>query len=343
MMTNKNSILYLLGAGASAEALPTVKSFNDSGGVRHKSLIEELVTFSDVIKTKGNDATYYKLCQEAANFVTPDTFARFLFINRRNSDYSNFKILLSSYFFYRERLHPNGQPCVDKRMLSFLATICLEDKVFPDNVGMLVWNYDNQISIACEKFLFDGATFVKNFRAFPLSTDRTLDKNETKLVYLNGVSGYAYNEMHQRIIGKESTIDHPMKNFITDSAHLDQDSKIVEVVKTFHNPTERLLISFAWEKDSTGTAVAHFVSERVEVARAVARATDILVVVGYSFPFFNRMIDNLIFAEMPNVKKIYFQDPHLDGNYLKGQFSLRNDVIIENVRNVSNYFVPFEL
>jgi len=129
--------LYILGAGASAEVLPLVNSYTDQDGVRHRSLIGELTLFSEVLKNKALDDSYYKLCQEASDFLTPDTFARFLFLNGRLNEYKRFKILLSAYFFYREKLHELGKPCVDKRMLSF--------------------------------------------------------KNDTSLVYLNGIAGYAYN------------------------------------------------------------------------------------------------------------------------------------------------------
>ena len=35
-----------------------------------------------------------------------------------------------------------------------------------------------------------------------------------------------------------------------------------------------------------------------------------LVVIGYSFPYFNRKIDRLIFENTPHLKKIYIQDKY---------------------------------
>ena len=37
-----------------------------------------------------------------------------------------------------------------------------------------------------------------------------------------------------------------------------------------------------------------------------------VVVIGYSFPFFNRKVDRFLFESMPNLKNIYIQDPHAD-------------------------------
>ena len=36
--------------------------------------------------------------------------------------------------------------------------------------------------------------------------------------------------------------------------------------------------------------------------------TEIVVVIGYSFPFFNRVTDRYIFAGIPKLMKVYIQD-----------------------------------
>ena len=38
---------------------------------------------------------------------------------------------------------------------------------------------------------------------------------------------------------------------------------------------------------------------------------EVMVIVGYSFPHFNRSIDDEHFRRMKSLKKIYIQDPHL--------------------------------
>ena len=88
-----------------------------------------------------------------------------------------------------------------------------------------------------------------------------------------------------------------------------------------------MLISYAWEKEWGSDRDYPYVNERLNYAKAAARAAEILVVIGYSFPFFNREIDKIIFSEMPTIKKIYFQDPFLSGDFLFSQFNLnRNSV-----------------
>ena len=64
--------------------------------------------------------------------------------------------------------------------------------------------------------------------------------------------------------------------------------------------------------------------------------TDILIVIGYSFPFFNRKIDKFILDSMDNLKKIYVQDPENANDIIEKIESLPplpNSVIeLENFR-----------
>lgn len=72
--------------------------------------------------------------------------------------------------------------------------------------------------------------------------------------------------------------------------------------------------------------------------------TTILVVIGYSFPFFNREVDKQIFNELNNrvLKKIYFQDPVLNGKQLISQFGLSDNLKIEHIERTENFHIPFE-
>lgn len=84
--------------------------------------------------------------------------------------------------------------------------------------------------------------------------------------------------------------------------------------------------------------------------------TTILVVIGCSFPVFNRKIDaELFLAIYPSLRQIYFQDPYLDGKFLYSQFgfsrigdtflgqTIDREIKISWQKNVLQYYVPFEL
>ena len=70
----------------------------------------------------------------------------------------------------------------------------------------------------------------------------------------------------------------------------------------------------------------------------------ILVIIGYSFPFFNREYDRKIIEILKNsgLNKVYYQDIINKGDFLSSQFNIKND-IIENYDRVGQFFVPPEL
>ncbi|PSR03910.1 MAG: hypothetical protein BRD50_04955 [Bacteroidetes bacterium SW_11_45_7] len=66
------------------------------------------------------------------------------------------------------------------------------------------------------------------------------------------------------------------------------------------------------------------------------RNNEILILIGYSFPFFNRKVDREIFNELKSsgvFKKIYFQDLNNSGEFLRSQFDLSKDIKIEHINN----------
>jgi len=70
-----------------------------------------------------------------------------------------------------------------------------------------------------------------------------------------------------------------------------------------------------------------------------------LIVIGYSFPYFNREIDREIIANMNNLKKVYFQS--LDAENLKERFlSIRDDLKDNQLlvrKDCGQFLLPNEL
>ena len=74
---------------------------------------------------------------------------------------------------------------------------------------------------------------------------------------------------------------------------------------------------------------------------------EIVVVIGYSFPFFNRQVDRLLFNNMDYLRKIYIQDPN-SGRIKQSLLSVLpnymiDNVAIESVTDTSQFFLPPEL
>lgn len=97
-------------------------------------------------------------------------------------------------------------------------------------------------------------------------------------------------------------------------------------------------ISFAWEPVSAQNNFDENIDR--DVADTMA-----LVIIGYSFPFFNREVDRRIINNMKSLRRVYFQSPEPDS--LKERFqSLRDDasgIELITKKDVSQFLLPNEL
>ena len=336
-------ITYLLGAGASAEVLPLIKKNASSG---KQGLSEELENFvneegGSIAKIENLNAEDHKvlkaITKKCRTFGTPDLAAKYYLETKDWENYVQLKKLMSWYFYSVERT-PNRTGTgfegrnLDPRVVPFLTTISSNGKL-PKAVRVLSWNYDTQIEM--------GANFLKgvpgknndfdaNFFVWPYCSQSTDTKDKDYfLLHLNGYCGPNYSE---RSLATEEPSEFDMQS------------------------NAEPLLSFAWEDDDNYNKRT-FTRRRIELANKTIDGTTILVVIGYSFPFFNRKIDSELFATMKKtLRKIYFQDPSLDGQFLYGQFDLVKDkselmarqfeakvVDIQWIKDKSQYYVPFEL
>ena len=78
---------------------------------------------------------------------------------------------------------------------------------------------------------------------------------------------------------------------------------------------------------------------------ASVKDTEQVVVIGYSFPFFNRETDRALFEMMPNLKKVYVQDINPDAvtQSLSAVLPAGNNLKVISVRDCSQFYLPAEL
>ena len=330
------NITYLLGAGASAQALPIVRKVEGS-----PSMSQAFIQLAQQLEQFEYDAIYKDyiielkknlkwLADGTDEFGTPDTYAKYLFLSNP-PELNKLKNSLSAYFIFEQILNKK----FDKRALIFLTSIIQEGLIFPENIKILNWNYDFQMQLAAEVFaeerytMGDGASVHSPglVQYFPgLGNNNYPASNQTSLVHLHGIAGAFYNHGFQRL----NSIYEKKENRAIDN--------ILQILTTTVFDQGNLL-SFAWENNATS-------QNRREYVKKVALNTDILVVVGYSFPFFNRQIDKEIFSHLKEggrLKKIYFQDPYKSGIFLQNQFNLSDSIEIKTIVEKDNYFIPMEL
>lgn len=318
-------ITYLIGAGASAKAHPLIKKSEKGNGIA--SSLEQFIneSYNDIINFNSPDGDGKRnelidLVKGCKEFGTPDLFAKYLLEKGNDKSYLLLKKLLSSFFYTREYV----KNIFDYRALAFLTTIT-QNKKIPDCIKVISWNYDTQIEMAAQKlspFKTESNSHVNGFTSWPyINPALVSDENNLPfLLHLNGIAGFRYSP----------------------SSFVESEKKIYD----FTNLSDyEGFISFAWE-DKSNDQKNIFHEKRLSIAEKMVDDTEILVVIGYSFPFFNRKIDEHIFRSMiRKLRKIYFQDPYLNGQQLVGLFPLatnvRNNII--HIEQVDNYHIPYEL
>jgi hypothetical protein len=209
---------------------------------------------------------------------------------------------------------------------------------FPKNVRILSWNYDHQFDMAYCSYIGDKR--ISNGRRL-LNTITKFDhrkKNDDRFsIYkLNGICG-----THKvRELFPHFPVEIMESPFSLD--HLDACVFHFALIK-YYGTELHPAVSFAWEKQDEDNDI-------VKVAIAGCSDAEILICIGYSFPFFNRTVDREIIGSMKSLRKVYFQDPYPQ-NIMQRFKSIRPDIyrsiVDENLIPISDYseqfFLPPEL
>lgn len=337
---SKLKVTYYLGAGASAKALPTVKKTETTDGLSDSfnQLCVDLQNNTNI--SSNNEENRTKIIQDlnwiiinSYKFGTIDTFAKFLYLKKKYPELENLKNTLAFYFTYKQFF----KQVADERALIFLTSVMQNGEIFPPNIKIINWNYDLQIQIAGSTFREEEFSHYKRttthkpglINYYPsLGHQYIYSQEEYSMVHLNGIAGLYYDQNTALNIKIQKSIED-----INDIFHIYR-----EVIEKNDK-----LITFAWEKNiESGT----YLQERNKLAKFLVSETNILVIIGYSFPYFNRDVDKEIFDEMKKsgkLKKIFFQDPYRNGDFLYNQFELDKSIEINNIKETDNYFIPLEL
>jgi len=118
------------------------------------------------------------------------------------------------------------------------------------------------------------------------------------------------------------------------------ESHIEEALQCDYN-----CITFAWERFSKNFLQYQEMQRVFDEAERIATNTKIFIIVGYSFPFFNRDIDKKLLSKK-TFDKIYVQDTNSENliDIIKNSFTPSVDEKnIIPVKNVDQFFLPPEL
>ena len=337
-------VTYYFGAGSSIGALPIVNQIPD----RMRDMIDllelEEYQLSDEEKYTDLKIDCSKhdiqlkliedlkwLVEKSANHASIDTFAKKLFIKDQIDDLKKLKVVFSIYLIL-EQIKNKANPRYD----SFFASILSNDYYsFPSNIRVLSWNYDFQFEKAFSEYTGD-LEVSRNQDVLNIITKYSYDvpqNNRFGIIKLNGTSN---------ILGDRGFRQYSYFQKLEDNITLDLIDKVIRNYGALRLTNWRGLfsgLSFAWEP-SFDTQY-----DIIEHARNESFDTEVLVVIGYSFPYFNREIDRKIIGNMKKLKKAYFQAP--DANDLRERFlSIRSDLPMDNLlcrHDVGQFLLPNEL
>lgn len=357
-----SKIVYLLGAGASRGKRTWDNNPNHSKSGQNKNLITEglpiVNELPDRLEYVANLLLDYKFDTQTADYVTfvnqfsqglgdclsqiahdlrelieqckvhasIDTYAKKLWLTNDTETFDKVKGLIGFYFTIEQIIN---EP--DKRYDTFLASVLeKESRNLPEDLFILSWNYDSQISIACRNYgeSYDLPTCDR------MSAHTVKDDTNFKIIQLNG------SAVLSTLVNALYCIDYssPVADRLTINTLAALLTAYAKGSANFKSH-----IAFAWE-DTNQKKLDSIVSQKIDDAQ-------VLIVIGYSFPFFNRNVDRKVFSLMPKLSKIYIQSPNPEEveQSMKAAFSqfqtsnqhLNNNIV--KLSNVEQFYLPAEL
>lgn len=337
------NITYLFGAGASYNACPIWKEqaekmielpnvlkhkFNyNEGEDKHLPPEEKLVWLIGYIGTK------------ALEFNTVDTYAKKLFLQSKISELTKLKTAVSCFFTlwnltkddnwkYRGKGSDlSYYSIIDNRYINLLATYLekgTENPKLQKNIKFVTWNYDLQIENAYLKFTDIKKESLLDINKY-LPFISNLNSSNLDVCHLNGFHGFYGTNKDDTLFKCDAKSG--LKSGVNKISSVNQE--IEKKRLSFNN-----YINYAWESDSEISKNAR------EIAKSIYSKTNILVVIGYSFPPFNHEIDKYLISSIKDLDKLIIQDPNADAKFISETFGIPIGIITVVNTNMDQFVIP---
>ena len=277
-------------------------------------------------KVKSLIADFEWAQRESKRHSTIDTFAKKLWLKNETADYDRLKRVMSIYFTLEQLFEQT-----DKRYDAFFASILGSGaRDLPSNISIVSWNYDCQFELVYNEYI----------------RGNSINRIQSALDVHHKTRGYEEEELDGfniiKLNGTALFYDKGKKNFL-DPFYDRQNLAEIDYVCSIPYSADNLknALSFAWE-DTRKKFLDNIIPSSINDA-------EILVVIGYSFPFFNREVDRHLFNNMPNLKKVYIQDKYPDKieESVKNLFTTSHLTVckteIEKKYNTDQIYLPPEL
>jgi hypothetical protein len=232
----------------------------------------------------------------------------------------------------------------DMRYDSLFASIIKNSATkLPNNIRIVSWNYDQQFELAFSEYSLIP-TALHNLGMLNLTYRQSpteVRSNEFAIFKLNGTPSIldSFGKNHEFLpkldVKIKYTKNGTKSDFQISSGKEAYKKLLLAYKKTKDQRIEDFGLTFAWETMNN----KFFTSVIQEI-----KDTDVLVVIGYSFPYFNREIDSEILSCM-NPKKIYVQSKEPDEivNRINVTSDSSLNAEIEIVNDLKQFLIPPEL
>ena len=270
----------------------------------------------------------HELQTKSAEYSTIDTYAKKLYLTSDLEALSHLERMLAFYFIVEQIL---TKP--DSRYDTFFANVLQRGRLMPKNIKIISLNYDSQFEIAYNEYNND-------LHKLNVGTKKYSDFQEYSIVKINGTA--TFENMQQEIPVFRKKVRQHIKGQEWNLQLLYDIIPIYLQYVVNYNKDSRYCtdLSFAFdEQNYPSDAIFRWADEQIE-------KTDALVVIGYTFPFFNREIDRRLLARLRPSAKIYIQD--LNTEYVKQSLQAvltdaQRDIPIFEMKHTDQFYLPPEL
>lgn len=212
----------------------------------------------------------------------------------------------------------------DNRYDTFLANV-LETQTLnlPSDISIISWNYDSQIELV-----------FKAYRRNPILT----------IIEKNIVGEWPSLPQSGRIFKVNGSATFSDLSSLSSIEQYKNSSVAVQLMLYYGNLKVdtssmgfqfRTHLSFAWENAPNQENMMNSI-------KVTTKDTEQVVVIGYSFPFFNRETDREIFRSMLSLKKVYIQDinPHAVKESIQAVLPVGRQIEVVPISNCEQFYLP---
>ncbi|MDN5203291.1 hypothetical protein QQ008_18020 [Fulvivirgaceae bacterium BMA10] len=254
-------------------------------------------------------------------------------------EYKKLKLILSEFLIYEE------VKCgIDKRYDTFFAAILNKNSTgklsIPENLRILSWNYDRQIEFSIGQFqkIHEHSDKIADLiQLYPRKNSETYNGGFAVFKLNGSVGGITKKNQFIPLSYNTKEIGSKLNSDTLDRL-ITQTLLRYEDIQFPDSYIEDILINYSWEYEN------EVVNQTREQALIATKETTDLIVIGYSFPTFNRKLDSEILNNMENLETVYVQSPKESIDGVVQRLKALSNKAIEPIRNddVEEFYIPFD-